>query len=154
LQVAEGGNTIGLHGYNHLDLTKLGYSDFYLEVVDTRAAIADALAANPQVEGALTPCLRPPYGAVNQDVYAYAAQMNYALSFWHIDTRDWSGISPDEILATVSANIAPYKVILMHDGGEKRENTLQGLELVLHELTLRGYSFAPYCTASGQAFTP
>ena len=154
LQVAEGGNTIGLHGYNHLELTKLGYSDFYLEVVDTRAAIADALAANPQVEGALTPCLRPPYGAVNQDVYAYAAQMNYALSFWHIDTRDWSGISPDEILDTVSANIAPYKVILMHDGGEKRENTLQGLELVLHELTLRGYSFAPYCTASGQAFTP
>ena len=42
----------------------------------------------------------------------------------------------------------------MHDGGEKRENTLQGLELVLHELILRGYSFAPYCTASGQAFTP
>lgn len=154
LRVAENGNTIGLHGYNHLDLTKLGYSDFYLEVVDTRVAIADALAANPQIEGALTPCLRPPYGAVNQDVYAYAAQMNYALSFWHIDTRDWSGISPDEILDTVSANIAPYKVILMHDGGEKRENTLQGLELVLHELTLRGYSFAPYCTASGQAFTP
>ena len=154
LQVAEGGNTIGLHGYNHIDLTKLGYSDFYLEVVDTRAAIADALASNPQVEGALTPCLRPPYGAVNQDVYAYAAQMNYALSFWHIDTRDWSGVSPEEILNTVSANIAPYKVILMHDGGEKRENTLQGLELVLHELTLRGYTFGQYCTVYGQAYTP
>ena len=154
LHVAENGNTIGLHGYNHLDLTKLGYFDFYLEVVDTRAAIADALAPNPHFEGALTPCLRPPYGAVNQDVYAYAAQMNYAFSFWHIDTRDWSGVSPEEILNTVSANIAPYKVILLHDGGEKRENTLQGLELVLHELTLRGYTFGQYCTAYGQAYTP
>jgi peptidoglycan/xylan/chitin deacetylase (PgdA/CDA1 family) len=154
LQVAEDGNTIGLHGYNHLDLTKLGYSDFYLEVVDARAAIADALASDPQVESALTPCLRPPYGAVNQDVYAYAAQMNYALSFWQIDTRDWSGVSPEEILATVSANITPYKVVLMHDGGEKRENTLLGLALVLHELTLRGYTFGQYCTAYGQAYTP
>jgi len=34
-------------------------------------------------------------------VYAYAAQMDYALSFWHIDTRDWSGISPVEILDAV-----------------------------------------------------
>jgi len=154
LQVAENGNTIGLHGYNHLDLTKLGYSDFYLEVADTRGAIADALAADPQVASALTPCLRPPYGAVNQDVYTYAAQMNYALSFWHIDTLDWTGVSPEQILATVSANITPYKVVLMHDGGEKRENTLRGLELVLHELTLRGYTFGQYCTAYGQAYNP
>lgn len=152
LQVAEAGNTIGLHGYNHLDLTKLGYADFYLEVADTRAAIADALASDSQVKSALTPCLRPPYGAVNQDVYAYAAQMNYALSFWHIDTRDWSGLNPEEILAIVSANIAPYKVVLMHDGGEHRENTVQALGLVLHELTLRGYTFGQYCTVSGQAY--
>ena len=44
LAVADAGQMIGLHGYNHIELPKLGYSDFYLEVIDTRDAIRDALS--------------------------------------------------------------------------------------------------------------
>jgi len=143
---------IGLHGYNHIELSKLGYNDFYLEVIDTRDAIQDALSSRPDLEGQLTPCLRPPYGAVNDAVYSYAYNMNYAISKWHLDTRDWTGISGEEILATVEKELVPYRVVLMHDGGEDRSETVRGLELVLHELTLRGYHFEPYCTATGQEY--
>jgi len=152
LEVAEAGQMIGLHGYNHIELSKLGYNDFYLEVIDTRAAIQDALSSRPDLEGQLTPCLRPPYGAVNDAVYSYAYNMNYAISMWHLDTRDWTGISGEEILATVEKELVPYRVVLMHDGGEDRSETVRGLELVLHELTLRGYHFEPYCTATGQEY--
>lgn len=152
LEVAEAGQMIGLHGYNHIELSKLGYNDFYLEVIDTRDAIQDALSSRPDLEGQLTPCLRPPYGAVNDAVYSYAYNMNYAISMWHLDTRDWTGISGEEILATVEKELVPYRVVLMHDGGEDRSETVRGLELVLHELTLRGYHFEPYCTATGQEY--
>ncbi|MFZ3069860.1 MAG: polysaccharide deacetylase family protein [Anaerolineaceae bacterium] len=153
LQVAEAGQMIGLHGYNHIELSNLGYQDFYLEVDDTATAIHDALADHPELESQITPCLRPPYGAVNDDVYTYASQMNYAISLWQLDTRDWTGISADEIFASVIENLQPYKVVLMHDGGEDRSETVRGLGLLLHELTLRGYTFQPYCTASGQEYT-
>ncbi len=152
LQVAEAGQMIGLHGYNHIELPKLGYNDFYLEVIDTRDAIVDALSSRPDLEGQLTPCLRPPYGAVNDNVYSYAYNMNYAISMWHLDTRDWTGITGEEILETVERELEPYHVVLMHDGGEDRSETVRGLELVLHELTLRGYHFEPYCTATGQEY--
>ena len=152
LQVAEAGQMIGLHGYNHIELPKLGYNDFYLEVIDTRDAIVDALSSRPDLEGQLTPCLRPPYGAVNDSVYGYAYNMNYAISMWHLDTRDWTGITGEEILETVERELEPYHVVLMHDGGEDRSETVRGLGLVLHELTLRGYHFEPYCTATGQEY--
>jgi len=152
LAVAEAGQMIGLHGYNHIELPKLGYSDFYLEVIDTLDAIRDALSGRPELAKQLTPCLRPPYGAVSDSVYSYAYDMNYAISMWHLDTRDWTGISGEEILQQVEKGLEPYRVVLMHDGGEDRSETVRGLELVLHELTLRGYHFEPYCTVTGQEF--
>ena len=152
LEVAEAGQMIGLHGYNHIELNKLGYNDFYLEIMDTRDAILDALSSRQDLQDQLTPCLRPPYGAVSDSVYRYAHDMNYAISMWHLDTRDWTGISGEEILETVEKELEPYRVVLMHDGGEGRSETVRGLELVLHELTLRGYHFEPYCTATGQEY--
>lgn len=152
LEVAEAGQKIGLHGYNHIELSKLGFHDFSLEVTDTRDAISDALSSRPDLAGQLTPCLRPPYGAVSDSVYNFAYTMNYAISMWHLDTRDWTGISGEEILAIVEKELQPYRVVLMHDGGENRAETIRGLGLVLHELTLRGYHFEPYCTEHGQEY--
>ncbi len=153
-QVAMSGNTIGLHGYYHLDLTQLDYSEFYLEVQENQEILENVLSEDPQLLNAITPCLRPPYRAVNQMVKNITEEMNYTLSFWQIDTEDWSGKSSEEIFTTVANAVMPGATILMHDGGGDRLETIHALELVLHELTLRGYSFAPYCTASGQAFTP
>ncbi len=153
LQVAQAGQMIGLHGYNHIDLSKLSYTDFYLEVADTATAIKEALAGHPELKAQLTPCLRPPYGAVSDSLYSNADSMNYAISMWHLDTRDWAGLDEQEIFDNAIKDLQPYKVVLMHDGGEDRTETVRGLELLLHELTLRGYVFLPYCIASGQEFT-
>ena len=153
-QIAEDGHTIGLHGYYHLDFAQLDYSELYFEVEDNQAILEELLGTDPQLVSALTPCLRPPYRSVNQMVKNFAEELNYELSFWQIDTEDWSDISSSDIFSTVAIAVEPYAIILMHDGGGNRLETIRALELVLHELTLRGYSFAPYCTASGQAFTP
>jgi len=72
-------------------------------------------------------------------------------AFWTIDTWDWSGIPGDSILNNVKESLAyANKVVLMHDGGQNRENTVEGLGLVLHDLTLAGYRFEPFCTENGE----
>ncbi len=154
LQVAQAGHTVGIHGFNHLDSTKLEYEAFYSEIVDNYSIIADVLSIDPSLINSLTPCFRPPYRAINKTVIHWVEGIGYELSLWDIDTEDWNNKTPDEIFSTVINAIQPYFIILMHDGGGDRSNTLLGLALVLHELTLRGYTFRQYCTAYGQAYTP
>ncbi len=70
---------------------------------------------------------------------------------WNIDTKDWTGKSPEEILEHFRNSLAPNKVVLMHDGGLERENTIQALHLILHEILMQGYQAKSYCTQDGQA---
>lgn len=149
--LAEGGQTLANHSYSHTDFTKLDYGSFYNEVANTNWAIRNALVGTEGLSSQVTPCVRPPYGAVNDTVYSYIAQVGYVPAFWTIDTLDWSGIPADSILDNVKAGLQyANKVVLMHDGGQNRENTIEGLGLVLHDLTLSGYRFEPFCTQSGE----
>lgn len=151
VQIASDGNTLANHTYNHQDLTTLNYTSFSLEVGDTDQAIRFALRGHPELLSQVTRCLRPPYGSTNQQVYSYAAQMGYSISMWNLDTRDWAGTSPQDILTDFTAKLQPDRVILFHDGGEKRHNTVEALDLILHELIMQGYQVLPYCTEAGQA---
>jgi peptidoglycan/xylan/chitin deacetylase (PgdA/CDA1 family) len=151
LQIASDGNTLANHSYNHYDLTTLNFQGFSLEVGDTEQSIRKALKGRPELAGQVTKCLRPPYGKSNETVYAYATQMGYSISMWNLDTRDWAGLAPEAILTNFSDKLQPDRVILFHDGGEDRQNTIEALDLVLHELIMQGYEILPYCTEAGQA---
>ncbi len=150
LAVAEAGQMIGNHSYNHKSLSHFGYNDFYLELHDTDTAIRDALDSNPDLLPQVAQCMRPPFGEISPNLYTFASRMLYDVSMWSLDTMDWSGISGEEILDTVLAGVKPNAIILMHDGGKYRSETIRGLALTLHELTLRGYTFEPLCITSGQ----
>ncbi|MGI6250536.1 MAG: polysaccharide deacetylase family protein [Anaerolineaceae bacterium] len=149
-KLAQDGNTFGNHSFSHQHIAGFGYNDFYAEVANTTSALKSALQADPELVKLVTPCLRPPFGEVSPSLYQHAGQMGYAISMWDIDTHDWMGISDQSILTEVLANLQPHKIILFHDGGVDRENTVQALGLVLHELTQLGYTFQPLCTQQGQ----
>ncbi|HHX08262.1 MAG TPA: polysaccharide deacetylase family protein [Chloroflexi bacterium] len=149
--IAEHQQTIAVHGYNHMDLSTVDYNTFYREVYDTEAAILEALKQEPSLESQFGHCLRPPYGKVSETLTQNAINMKYAISMWNIDTKDWQQPDPEEMLAEVVKRLEPEKVILMHDGGEERAQTVKALQLILHELVMRGYEVLPYCTSEGQA---
>lgn len=155
--VAEGGHTIGNHSYNHVNLADKGWRYFELEIVDTDIAIRDALSNKPSLESQIAPCIRPPFGEVSSSFETFAEQLGYDISKWSLDTWDWQGlaygISAEVILDTVLEDLEPGSIILMHDGGKDRSETVRGLGLVLHELVLKGYSFLPLCDADGQVVT-
>ena len=151
VQIASDRNTLASHSYNHYDLTTLDFLGFSLEVGDTEQSIRNALEDHPELLSQVTKCLRPPYGKSNESVYAYAMRMGYSISMWNLDTRDWAGTKPEDILAAFISKLQPDRVILFHDGGEDRQNTVEALDLVLHELIMQGYEILPYCTEAGQA---
>jgi len=147
--MAQTGQTFGNHSYNHAHIANYGYSDFRAEIDDTTEAIERALGDDPELKRLVTPCLRPPYGEVSPSFYNHAASMGLWISFWSLDTEDWKNPDPQEVIQKVIEKVKPGSIILMHDGGEKRETTLKSLALILHELSQQGYSFAPLCTEAG-----
>ena len=150
-EIASRGQTISVHGFNHVDLSGVGYTYFYNEVHDTELAIVEPFQGNPELIKQFGRCFRPPYGKKSDLLYANAEAMGYEVSMWNIDTQDWSGLGPDEIFVHFKSALEPRKVILMHDGGLDRANSVRALELILHELLMQGYTVLPYCTQHGQA---
>ena len=150
-EVAEHGQTIGVHTFNHIDLSWADYTTFYYEVDDTESVIKEALQDGDDLSSQFVRCVRPPYGGKSDLFYANANSMDYEVSMWNIDTEDWRGTSPEVILEHFRNSLEPHKVVLMHDGGLDRENTIQALRLVLHEILMQGYQAKAYCTQDGQA---
>lgn len=146
---AQSGQFFGNHSYNHPKLGDAAYEVINGEIMGTFDAINNALASDDALKSQVTPCMRPPYGNIGSALSSYLAVNGLVTSMWTLDTEDWRGYSPSEIYNFVMESVKPNSVILFHDGGEKRENSVLALGLVLHELTQQGYRFDPFCTKSG-----
>jgi peptidoglycan-N-acetylglucosamine deacetylase len=133
-QVAAG-HTVGNHTQTHSTLSGIGREAFFREILATQEAIGD--------RG--TMCLRPPYGATDAYTRAYAAELGYKIVMWDIDTVDWSRPGASAIESEVLENVFPGAVVLFHDGGGERSQTVQALDTVLGKLRGQGYEFLPFC---------
>ena len=60
---------------------------------------------------------------------------------WTVDPRDWSRPGVNTILTTVYAELRPGGVILCHDGGGNRTQTVAALKILLARLPAMGYHF-------------
>ncbi|MCA9825095.1 MAG: polysaccharide deacetylase family protein [Dehalococcoidia bacterium] len=132
--VAEG-HTIGNHTYHHRDLSGAGLDAFVAEVGSTQQAIANAT-------GHTSLCLRPPYGATGPTVRARADQLGLVTVLWDIDPQDWRRPGSTLIASDVIESAYDGAIVLLHDGGGDRSQTVQALETILATLSQRGYRFA------------
>jgi peptidoglycan/xylan/chitin deacetylase (PgdA/CDA1 family) len=57
---------------------------------------------------------------------------------WSIDTLDWKGITGGEMVNRVLNKVTTGDIILCHNNSD---NILEGLELILNRLTVKGYKF-------------
>ncbi len=88
------------------------------------------------------PCLfRPPYGAVNSGVVSAAAQAGMRTVTWDVDPTDWATPGTGAIYSRVVSAARPGSIILMHDGGGNRSETLAALPRIIDNLRHRGYRF-------------
>jgi peptidoglycan-N-acetylglucosamine deacetylase len=127
-QILAEGNELGDHTMNHVEYP--GYSQ-----------IAGA-AARIKAYTHFQPCLfRPPGGGVNSSVVATAGSLGMRTINWDVDPRDWSLPSTGAIYSNIVSHAQPGSIILMHDGGGPRSETLAALPQVIDTLRARGYGF-------------
>jgi peptidoglycan/xylan/chitin deacetylase (PgdA/CDA1 family) len=60
---------------------------------------------------------------------------------WSVDTKDWQKPGVNEILFAVKIELHSGGVVLMHDAGGDRSDTVEALEKVIPKLKKEGYQF-------------
>ncbi|MEV5963884.1 polysaccharide deacetylase family protein [Kribbella sp. NPDC051952] len=128
------GHSVENHTWTHADLRKLSATAFRQEVSSTDQAIRAQLGSTPA-------CLRPPYGGVNATVRQRAKALGKDLVVWTIDSRDWTKPGTTAIVKRVLTSVHSGSVILMHDGGGNRSQTVAALPTILKSLKAQGYGF-------------
>jgi peptidoglycan/xylan/chitin deacetylase (PgdA/CDA1 family) len=126
------GDALGDHSYTHPDLVASG--DVYGQLHHTLLAIR-------RLTG-YTPCVfRPPYGDYDQSVINTAKSLGLATILWNVDPSDWALPGVSAIEQRVLAQVRPGSIILSHDGGGPRGETLVAYPRILRALRQRGYRF-------------
>ncbi len=132
LQEANAGHVVANHSWNHPDLTTLTTDQVHAQLSDTSNAIQSA-------DGQMPVFFRPPYGAINEDVQSQGAQLGLRPILWNVDTLDWELPGSDNIVKTALDNASNGAVILMHDGGGDRSQTVAALPAIISGLKERGF---------------
>ena len=99
------GHQIGIHTFDHVQLTELNQADFDAQVGTTRALLEDLLGHN----GFL---LRPPFGKWDEGVKNHAG---CPIILWSIDPEDWDDKDTDRVVKEVVSQARDGSIILLHD---------------------------------------
>ncbi|MBF2063398.1 MAG: polysaccharide deacetylase family protein [Calothrix sp. C42_A2020_038] len=94
-----------------------------------------------QVTGVKTNLFRPPGGIKTNGPYAYARNQKYATIMWSADSVDYSRPSVSKLIDNVMQHAKPGGIVLMHDGGGNRSNTVKALPQIINNFRKQGYRF-------------
>jgi cellulose synthase/poly-beta-1,6-N-acetylglucosamine synthase-like glycosyltransferase/peptidoglycan/xylan/chitin deacetylase (PgdA/CDA1 family)/spore germination protein YaaH len=140
------GHEIGNHTYTHPAWDEISKTQARWELNLTQRLIESTL-------GVKTILFRPPYGIDHQPEYAeevaqlpFAQEMGYLIIGQKIDPHDWQVVHgkpnpASEILDQVLQQANDGNIILFHDGGGDRSQTIAALPQVIDTLRARGYTF-------------
>jgi peptidoglycan/xylan/chitin deacetylase (PgdA/CDA1 family) len=87
------------------------------------------------------PYFRAPGGEWSDAMHTVAARQGMKALSWSVDSRDWTVPGTPQIVATVQQTVQPGAVVLLHDGGGKRAQTVEALGQLLPWLVAQGYQF-------------
>jgi peptidoglycan-N-acetylglucosamine deacetylase len=134
-EVSAAGHTITNHTWDHADLSQCSYTQILSQIDRCNDALANA-NQTPTI-------LRAPYGNWSKDVFEACAARNLKPVGWSVDPRDWDTAQVDtqEIVANVMQNTRAHNIILEHDGGGVRRNTVAALKIFIPQLLAQGFNF-------------
>lgn len=141
-RMVQEGHEVGLHTFNHPDLSYQSTRRIDWELSQNQLALEGAA-------GVRTSLFRPPYSSTadaldneSWPVTQYIAKRGYITTFIDTDTEDWQRPGVDEIIRRAT----PEKegdgaIVLMHDSGGDRAQTVEALDRWLPEMAAKGYRF-------------
>ncbi|HLZ42242.1 MAG TPA: glycosyltransferase [Candidatus Sulfotelmatobacter sp.] len=148
------GNTIGNHTFTHPDVSNISTAYMKVELNLTERLFASLL-------GVRATLMRPPY-AIDEEPdtsdqvrpLEIPQEMGYITVGNRIDPNDWSDSprhSAEQITQYVLSHLPPCKVenlrcgniVLLHDGGGNRAETVRALPMIIDGIRARGFEIAP-----------
>jgi peptidoglycan-N-acetylglucosamine deacetylase len=146
--VAEG-HEIGNHTYYHPNLAVCWPEHIRLELNATQLLLET-------ITGRSTTLFRPPYNAdtspsslADLAPLQIANDLNYLVVLENIDPQDWARPGADVILQRIKQQRRDGSIILLHDAGGNRSQTIEALPQVIEWLRTRGDTIVPLSTLIG-----
>jgi peptidoglycan-N-acetylglucosamine deacetylase len=131
LQAREG-FAVADHTRDHPAMAGLSKASQRAQIVSTARAIEAAGAPYPRL-------FRPPYGSFDAATLSELRRAGMLMVLWTVDTRDFSQPGIRRIIYTAVSGARPGAIILMHDGGGPRSETIAALPRIILRLRQRGY---------------
>jgi peptidoglycan/xylan/chitin deacetylase (PgdA/CDA1 family) len=142
-RVARQGHQIANHSWFHDDLTGLPADEIRSQLTRTNRRLSRLTGERPRL-------FRPPYGAVNARVRDVAADLGMRTVLWDADSLDWTSPGCERIVANVRERVRHRSIVLLHDGGGNRTQTVCALPRIIRDLRSRGYRFVTVSKALGR----
>jgi cellulose synthase/poly-beta-1,6-N-acetylglucosamine synthase-like glycosyltransferase/peptidoglycan/xylan/chitin deacetylase (PgdA/CDA1 family) len=146
------GNTIGNHTFTHPDVSNISDAHVKVELNLTERLFGSLV-------GVRATLMRPPYAIDEEPDTAdqvrplkIAQDMGYITVGNRIDPDDWSGNpTAEKISSYVLSHLPPCReenlrcgnIVLLHDGGGNRAETVKALPAIIDGIRARGYEIAP-----------
>jgi cellulose synthase/poly-beta-1,6-N-acetylglucosamine synthase-like glycosyltransferase/peptidoglycan/xylan/chitin deacetylase (PgdA/CDA1 family) len=134
------GSVVGNHTFTHPDLSSL---PLWL----AKAQIDAGSWVIKGITGRSPLLFRSPYGLTDSLPSSHSTNVDLAKSMgllevhWNIDTRDWSLPGVKNIVAAAEKNPSHEVVILLHDGGGNRMQTVEALSAIVSHYRSLGFAF-------------
>ncbi|MDX2746314.1 MULTISPECIES: glycosyltransferase [Streptomyces] len=155
-RMVDEGHEIGLHTFNHPDLSFQSTSRIDWELSQNQLVLAGAA-------GIRTSLFRPPYSSFSDamdnkswPVTQYIGSRGYLTVVNNTDSEDWKRPGVRAILERATPKGGKGAIILMHDSGGDRSQTVAALGRFLPQMQEEGYEFTHLTAALGapSAHTP
>jgi len=122
------GHVIGNHSWSHPVLSKLSLDEAKKQITDTEDALTKVLGSSSKL-------MRPPYGAITDDI---RNSLDLSFIMWDVDSLDWKSKNEAAILTEIQREVKNGSIILMHD---IHAETVNALPKVIDYLKGQGYDF-------------
>ncbi|HTX31695.1 MAG TPA: polysaccharide deacetylase family protein [Solirubrobacteraceae bacterium] len=128
------GDVIGDHTFYHAPMARLSPADQQTELLEGARALEHYGAPFPRL-------FRPPYGLWNSHTLSLLHAERMLMVLWTIDTNDYRLPGSAAIVRAAVDGAKPGAIILLHDGGGNRSETVAALPKIITKLRARGYRF-------------
>ena len=113
-------------------MSQLSAKDQQTQLLQDTAAIGDYGAPFPRL-------FRPPYGLWNAATLSLLKRYRMLMILWTVDTNDYQLPGVAAIVDRAVDGAKPGAIILMHDAGGNRSETVAALPQIIKRLRARGY---------------
>lgn len=129
------GDAIGDHTFTHPPMSGLPAAQQSAQLLEQAGAIARYGAPFPRL-------FRPPYGVWNATTLRLLRRYRMLMVLWTVDTNDYRRPGVRAIVDAAVSGARPGAIILLHDAGGDRSQTIAALPKIIAALRRRGYGFA------------